>query len=606
VRPESETPDLSDARVDRPSPQPTGFDGLGLPAALLDTVRAAGFITPTPIQIQAIPALLSGRDVVGLAPTGTGKTAAFGLPILAAVDRGASGVQALVLTPTRELALQVATAIEGLAAGGVRVTAIYGGAPIGPQISALRRGSHIVVATPGRVIDHQRRGTIDLASVDTVVLDEADEMLRMGFAEEIDVILEALPPTRRTALFSATMPPAIRSMAARHLVDPIDVTVAAPTMAAASVRQQYAVVGSPERTGALVRVLSTRDGGATIVFVKTRAGCQELGAELATHGIPAAAISGDIAQAERERIIERLRDGRLRVLVATDVAARGLDVDRIDHVVNYGAPNDPESYVHRIGRTGRAGRSGEALTLITPREIGRIRTIERVTGVRMTEITPPSAADVVAHRSAALLTGAVAHLRGMDLGRHIATVTETLAREGIPAADLAAALVALAAGDYPTAAELAAAKATERPRLERADRSGTDRDRSTARIDRPDRGLGGARRNAGADSAPVYRIEVGRFHGVRPAAIVGAITGEGGMAGKDVGRIDIYDTYSTVEISADMSPVAWERISRARVSGQVLRLRRDRGLRDSDVRRAGPRRRDTDAAHRPPRGRAIR
>ena len=606
MRPESETPDLSDARVDRPSSQPTGFDGLGLPADLLATVRAAGFITPTPIQIQAIPALLSGRDVVGLAPTGTGKTAAFGLPILAAVDRGSSGVQALVLTPTRELALQVATAIEGLAAGGVRVTAIYGGAPIGPQISALRRGSHIVVGTPGRVIDHQRRGTIDLASVDTVVLDEADEMLRMGFAEEIDVILEALPPTRRTALFSATMPPAIRSMAARHLDDPIDVTVAAPTMAAASVRQQYAVVGSPERTGALVRVLSTRDGGATIVFVKTRAGCQELGAELATHGIPAAAISGDIAQAERERIIERLRDGRLRVLVATDVAARGLDVDRIDHVVNYGAPNDPESYVHRIGRTGRAGRSGEALTLITPREIGRIRTIERVTGVRMTEITPPSAADVVAHRSAALLTGAVAHLRGMDLGRHIATVTETLAREGIPAADLAAALVALAAGDYPTAAELAAAKATERPRPERADRNGTDRDRSIARIDRPDRGVGGARRSAGADSAPVYRIEVGRSHGVRPAAIVGAITGEGGMAGKDVGRIDIFDTYSTVEISADMSPVAWDRISRARVSGQVLRLRRDRGLRDSDVRRAGPRRRDTDVAHRPPRGRAIR
>ena len=428
-------------------------------------------------------------------------------------------------------------------------------------------------------------------------------MLRMGFAEEIDVILAALPVTRRTALFSATMPPAIRSMAARHLNDPIDVTVAAPTMAAALVRQQYAVVNSPERTAALVRVLSTRESGASLVFVRTRANCQELGAELAAHGIAAAAISGDIAQPERERIIERLRDGRLRVLVATDVAARGLDVDRIDHVVNYGAPNDVESYVHRIGRTGRAGRTGEALTLVTPREISRIRTIERFTGVRMTEITPPTAADVVAQRAAALLASAIDHLGSADLGRHRQAVTEILDRDGIDAPRLAAALIALAVGDYPSAAEEAASQLA----IKAATRNRPDRDRAD-RSDRPDRdradrsspwnrdGEGprtAPRRTNTTDGAPVYRIEVGRSHGVRPAAIVGAITGEGGMAGKDVGRIDIYDTYSIVEISAEVTPVAWDRISRAKVSGQSLKIRHDRAGREVDAKHTPPRRGDT-------------
>jgi ATP-dependent RNA helicase DeaD len=555
------------------------FDDLGLPAGLLAAVSSAGFVTPTPIQAAAIPALLSGRDVVGLAPTGTGKTAAFALPILAEVRPDAREVQALVLTPTRELALQVATAIERLADDGVRVAAIYGGAPIGPQVAALRRGCQIVVGTPGRIMDHQRRGTLELGAVSTVVLDEADEMLRMGFAEDIDLILTALPDTRRTALFSATMPAAIRSIAARHLDRPVDVRVEAPTMTATSVTQQYAVVPAAERTPALVRVLSTRDAGATIVFVRTRAGCQELGAELAAHGIAAAAISGDIAQAERERIIERLRDGRLGVLVATDVAARGLDVDRIDQVVNYGVPNDPESYVHRIGRTGRAGRSGLALTLVTPREIGRIRTIERVTGVRMTEVVPPSAADVVAHRSAAVLRTAIGRLRAGELDRldrHRQEVAGLLEREGVDALDLAAALLALAGGDYP--AEQAAVPARTTARMasndaaDRPDRNATRPNRRRATAD------SGARTSAdaGVRTSPVYRIDVGRSHGVRPAAIVGAITGEGGMTGKDVGRIDIYDTYSTVEIAGEVTPVAWDRISRAQVSGRPLRLRRDR------------------------------
>jgi ATP-dependent RNA helicase DeaD len=566
-----------------------GFAELGLSSHLLRAVDRSGFVTPTPIQAKAIPALLAGRDVVGLAPTGTGKTAAFGLPILDGIDPDQASVQALILTPTRELALQVADAIHGFASHGVAVTAIYGGAPIGPQIATLRRGAQVVVGTPGRIIDHQRRGTLDLGTVGTVVLDEADEMLRMGFAEEIDVILAALPATRRTALFSATMPPAIRSMAARHLDDPIDVTVAGATMAAPSVRQQYAVVPTAARTAALVRVLATRDSGATIVFVRTRAACQELGDELAAQGIAAAAISGDIAQPERERIIERLRDGRVRVLIATDVAARGLDVDRIDQVINYGVPNDPESYVHRIGRTGRAGRTGEALTLVTPREIGRIRIIERVTGVRMTEITPPSPDDVVAHRSATLLASAMTHVRSTDLERHRKAIAETVERDGGSVLDLAAALVALSAGDYLTApqAEDQRARREDRPKAQRPE------DRPSGARDQASRGAGGPRPRAGSDLAPVYRIDVGRFHGVRPAAIVGAITGEGGMTGKDVGRIDIFDTYSTVEISGDMTPRAWERISVAKVSGRPLKLRRhhhdatahSRGKFDSSLRR---------------------
>jgi ATP-dependent RNA helicase DeaD len=564
-----------------------GFDQLGLPPGLLAAVRSAGFVTPTPIQAAAIPALLRGRDVVGLAPTGTGKTAAFALPILAEVRPDDRQVQALVLTPTRELALQVATAIERLADDGVRVAAIYGGAPIGPQVGALRRGCQIVVGTPGRIIDHQGRGTLDLGAVSTVVLDEADEMLRMGFAEDIDLILTALPATRRTALFSATMPPAIRAIAARHLNHPLDVRVDAPTMAASSVTQQYAVVPAPERTPALVRVLSTRDSGATIVFVRTRAGCQELGAELAAQGIAAAAISGDIAQAERERIIERLRDGRLSVLVATDVAARGLDVDRIDHVVNVGVPNDAESYVHRIGRTGRAGRSGLALTLVTPREIGRIRTIERVTGVRMTEVVPPSAADVVAHRSAAVLRTAIGRLRAGELDRHRQEVAGLVDGEGVDALDLAAALLALAGGDYPSAQAAApvptAARSASIEAADRSIRAATRPDRRRATADP------GARTtaDAGLRTSPIYRIDVGRSHGVRPAAIVGAITGEGGMTGKDVGRIDIYDTYSTVEITGEVTPVAWDRISRAKVSGRPLRLRRDRAIHESGPARAG-------------------
>ena len=357
------------------------FDDLDLPAELRAAVNDLGYTIPSAIQAAAIPALLDGSDITGIAQTGTGKTAAFGLPLLAALDPRKRAVQALVLTPTRELAIQVADAIESMAThlDGVRVVAVYGGASYVPQLKALASGTQVVVGTPGRVIDHLERGTLKLADLRFLVLDEADEMLRMGFAEDVDRILTDAPKTRQTALFSATMPPAIRAVAATHLTDPIDIAVTRQASTVENVRQTYAVLPFPKKTDALARILEVSDADATIVFTRTKDAAETVGSELVARGISAATISGDVAQRERERIVDRLRNGLLDVLVATDVAARGLDVDRIDLVVNYDAPGEPETYVHRIGRTGRAGRAGEALTFFTPREVGKLRVIEKLT-----------------------------------------------------------------------------------------------------------------------------------------------------------------------------------------------------------------------------------
>ncbi len=557
-----------DSGLDSGPDSVVSFDDLSLPAALLRSVDDLGFRTPTAIQLAAIPALLDGRDITGVAQTGTGKTAAFGLPLLAAIDEQLPVVQALVLTPTRELAVQVAEAIASFArhTPAVTVVPIYGGASFLPQRAALRAGAQVVVGTPGRVIDHLERGTLKLSGLRFLVLDEADEMLRMGFAEDVDRILSDAPARRQTALFSATMPPAIRSIAQRHLTDPIDISVDRHTSTVDAVRQTYAVVPFRDKVDTLARVLRVAEGDATIVFVRTKEACDEVGAALIARGVSAAAINGDVPQKERERIIGRLRDGRLDVLVATDVAARGLDVDRVDLVVNFDAPGEPESYVHRIGRTGRAGRGGEALTFFTPKEIGRLRAIERATRNTLEKVVPPTAVDVADRAAARQLAAADTRARAGSLDRYRRTVAEHLAAHDVTAEELAATLLALAAGDDGTLERLSAQPHTPaafHPERDDAGRAASGRgDRS------------GRRREP---AGPRYRVAVGHAHGVRPAGIVGAITAEGGISGKDLGRIDIYDTYSTVEIAGTLSPAAFGRIAAAKVSGQSLRIQADRG-----------------------------
>ena len=596
-------PDSDFAAFEQDAAQaPFGFEDLHLPSALLRAVKNLGFTTPSEIQEQAIPPLLSGKDITGVAQTGTGKTAAFGLPLLAAIDPSLRRVQALVLTPTRELAMQVAEAIGTFAEYMPKVTVVpvYGGASFLPQKQALKMGAQVVVGTPGRIIDHLERGTLDLTGIRFLVLDEADEMLRMGFAEDVDRILVDAPKDRQTALFSATMPSAIRAVAQRHMNSPVDITVAKMAGNTVDIRQTYAVVPFREKVDALARILQVSDGDATIVFVRTKGACDEVGAELIARGVSAAAINGDVAQKERERIIERLRSGKLDVLVATDVAARGLDVDRIDLVVNFDAPGEVESYTHRIGRTGRAGRSGEALTFFTPREMSRLRLIERYTKTTLQQITPPTQADVAAHKASKVLLQAADRLAVGRLDHYRQAVATFLSQRDLTAAELAATLLALAAGDDGVVApkQSTASFASERPERGGDDsaRRGDDRSRgnrddfvnSRAESNRPDR----PRKRDAVPAGPRYRVAVGHSHGVRPAGIVGAITAEGGLTGRDLGRIDIFDTYSLVEIGGHISPAAFGRISNAKVSGQSLKIQLDTsphtGGASSGPRRSGP------------------
>lgn len=546
-------------------PRPDGLDlaDLGLPEPLLRAVRDLGFVRPTPVQEQTIPALLAGRDVIGVAQTGTGKTAAFGLPVLAGVDAGVRAVQALVLVPTRELALQVADAIAsfGRHLPSVRVVAVYGGAPFLPQRRAIAAGAQVVVGTPGRLIDHLDRGSLALGDVRTFVLDEADEMLRMGFAEDVDRVLSAAPAERQMALFSATMPAGIVAVAERHLRAPVRVAVARQATTAEGVRQSFAVVPHRHKVEALTRVLATTDAEATLVFTRTRAGAEDAGAALAARGIPAATLSGDVAQKDRERIVERLRAGAIDVVVATDVAARGLDVDRIGLVVNLDVPTEPESYVHRIGRTGRAGRAGSALTFITPAERGRLRAIERTIRATLAETTIPTGEQVAAHRVERLLADAAGQDPAALFGRAVA---EHCARTGTDPAALAAALLAAAAGPVP---EDIAPTPLQQARGVRADDGRVGFTAEPRR--RASRAVAGTR----------YRLAVGHTHGARPEHIVGAITKEGGLRGADLGKIDIFASFSLIEIAGDLTPETVRRIGGARVAGRPLRISVDRGPR---------------------------
>ena len=576
------------------------FAGLGLPVDLLRAVTDMGYVTPTDIQREAIPVLLAGRDVVGVAQTGTGKTAAFGLPLLDAVDAREPVVQALVLAPTRELALQSADAIADMAhrSRGLDVVAVYGGAPYGPQIGALRDGAQVVVGTPGRIIDLIDKGALVLDDVAYFVLDEADEMLRMGFAEDVETIAASLPEERRTSLFSATMPPAIQRVARQHLNDPVRIEVSPQASTVDTVHQTYAVVPFRHKIGAVSRVLAVTDAQAAIVFVRTKSTAEDVAIELAGRGIQAAAISGDVPQRERERLVERLRAGTLDVLVATDVAARGLDVDRIGLVVNFDVPREAEAYVHRIGRTGRAGRHGEAVTFLTPKEKRKLRQIERLTGTRLEEITLPSPADVSSHRAGKLLERAAArHERGR-LAMYTELVSAKAAELDIDETALAATLLALAVGDEgPRRREGGEERGRreDRPRSrgrreenldaegdfvsasfeggrDREDRGGRRRDRFEGK---PGASRGGRRHEEGTGT--VYRVEVGRRDHVQPGAIVGALANEGGIAGSDIGRIDILQSFSLVEIHTPLSPEQLKTMGRATFSGRELRIRLDEG-----------------------------
>ena len=553
------------------------FADLDLPAPLREAVLGLGFTTPTAIQAEAIPALLAGRDITGVAQTGTGKTAAFGLPLLAAVDPELREVQAIVLAPTRELAMQVAEALESFASKmpGLEVVPVYGGSPYLPQQRALRGGAQVVVGTPGRVIDHLDRGSLKLDAVRFLALDEADEMLRMGFVDDVDRIASATPASKQVALFSATMPPAIRRVAAQHLTDPVEITVARQSSTVSSVRQTYAVVPFRHKAGALARVLAVSDADAAIVFVRTRSAAEDVAVSLVERGVAAAYISGDVAQGDREKIVERVRSGAINVLVATDVAARGLDIDRIGLVVNFDVPGEPEAYVHRIGRTGRAGRTGEALTFVTPNENGKLRAIERTTRQQLEQIQIPSPADVSAHRVAALLARVPARreLGRLDLYR-TAAAEFLAAHPDVDASDLVAVLAALAVGD-----EGPAPRPTEGDDLDDAlSRAHLAPERGGPRRDGAE---GGRPRSAARPSSggPRYRLAVGSKDGVQPGGIVGALTNEGGLTGKDLGKIDIFSTFSLVEIPAGLSPEAFDRIGRARVAGRPLRIRVDEGPR---------------------------
>ena len=587
--------DLDDHGADEEDADTVTFASLGLPEELLAAVTDMGFRVPTPIQAAAIPPLLELRDVVGIAQTGTGKTAAFGLPLLAIVDADERDVQALVLAPTRELAMQSAQAIEDFAARTARlgVVPVYGGSPYGPQIGALKRGAQVVVGTPGRVIDLIEKGALDLSNVRMLVLDEADEMLRMGFAEDVETIASSAPDDRLTALFSATMPAAIEKVAREHLKDPVKVAVSTESSTVDTLHQTYAVVPYKHKIGALSRVLATRaqhikegqeEADAAIVFVRTRADVEEVSLELSGRGFRAAGISGDVAQTERERMVERLKNGSLDVLVATDVAARGLDVERISLVVNFDVPREPEAYVHRIGRTGRAGREGRALTFFTPREHGRLRRIEKLTGTEMEEVEIPSPAAVSEFRASRLLEGLSARIERGRLDMYKRLLADL--GDEISVEDIAAALMATAVGDEGPA-----------PRREK-DRRGNGKIRREEQLDesgefvgatfeagrdkdRPLKGgANGARRRGGRPapgSGTRYRIEVGKKDRVKPGSIVGAIAGEGGIDGRDIGNIEIYPTFSLVDITADLSGEQLSRISKGYVSGRQLRIRVDEG-----------------------------
>ena len=568
------------------------FSELGLDARVLASLADLGYEKPSPIQAATIPLLLEGRDVVGLAQTGTGKTAAFALPALsrmaelADLNGPANTPQILVLAPTRELALQVAEAFTSYAKylPDFTVLPVYGGSPYGPQLAGLRRGAQVVVGTPGRVIDHINKGSLDLSNLQYMVLDEADEMLRMGFAEEVDKILEATPEEKQVALFSATMPRTIRRIASEYLRNPQEVAVKSKQTTGANITQRYLQVMGAHKLDAMTRILESEEFDGVIAFVRTKMATEDLTDKLKARGFTAAAINGDIPQQQRERTVENLRAGKIDILVATDVAARGLDVERISHVINYDIPHDTESYVHRIGRTGRAGRKGDAILFMTPREKYLLRAIEKATRQSVTQMQLPSL-DSVNNRRIQKFTDRIdATITGQDLTTFREIVEGFAAQhEDLDHLEIAAALAMMAQGGRPLLMTEPVIPPAKKARMER------DRDRG----ERGERGERGPRRGkTAAEGNAMYRIAVGRRNRVQPGSIVGALANEGGFNSSEIGGIEIRSDHTLVELPAELSKDQWRALSKTRIGGEPINLELDSGRkprRDDDFERGGDR-----------------
>ncbi len=571
----------------------TTFADFGLIDAVLAAVNDVGYETPTPIQIPTIPHLLAGRDVVGQAQTGTGKTAAFALPLLSRLDLKLMEPQVLVLTPTRELAIQVAEAFQSYASHlkGFHVLPVYGGQDYAVQLRQLKRGVHVIVGTPGRLMDHMRRGTLKLSSLKTVVLDEADEMLRMGFIEDVEWILGQTPQQRQVALFSATMPAVIRRIAKQHLRDPAEITIKLRTTTAETIHQRYWVVTGVHKLDALTRLLETEPFDAVLVFVRTRIAAVELADRLQARGYATSALNGDMPQKQREQTIARLKASKLDILVATDVAARGLDVERISHVINFDIPNDTEAYVHRIGRTGRAGRSGEAILFVAPRERHLLRAIERATRQEIEPMELPSA-DTVNDKRIAKFTQRITDTLGtQDLAFFRDIIVRYQQQHDADPIDVAAALAQIAQGDKPLLIK-DVITLDKRPRdTERSSSGRPDTKGRRDTKDRPERDRKTPRAPS-VEFAPgtgkeLYRVEVGRSHGVQPGNLVGAIANEAGIASSNIGRIEIYDAHSTIELPEGMPKDVFMLLKKVWVSGRALDISRAGGAPTKPARKPG-------------------
>jgi ATP-dependent RNA helicase DeaD len=567
-------------------PTPT-FEQLGLNSNLLKAIKTIGYETPSPIQAQAIPVMLAGRDILGQAQTGTGKTGAFALPILQMVDPKQNSPQVLVLAPTRELAIQVAEAFQSYAQDikGFHVLPIYGGQGYEQQIRALKRGVHIIVGTPGRVMDHMRKGTLNLDNLKHLVLDEADEMLRMGFIDDVEWVLERTPKNRQIALFSATMPKEIARVANTYLQNPAHVKIEVTTATAISIRQRFWPVGSISKMDALTRILEAEPFDAVITFVRTKTATIELAEKLEARGYSAAALNGDISQNIRERTIERLKTGKIDILVATDVAARGLDVDRISHVINYDIPYDTEAYVHRIGRTGRAGRQGDAILFVARREMRMLRSIENATGKDIEQMKLPSVSDINEQRQQRFKEQILAVVSEGDLGIYSKLLNELQRETPNDPLVLAAALAKMVHGDQPLFLEDRPDHAPrefndreDRSREERSsrdDRSSRD-NRSSPRDTTSVRERDGKskRRNEelGSVAMESYRIEVGRVDGVKPGNIVGALANEADISSQYIHNIRISEDYSTVDLPAGMPEALLKKLRAVWVCQKQLQI----------------------------------
>ena len=556
----------------------TQFSDFSLKATLLSALKEIGYEQPSPIQAQAIPSLLNGHDVLGMAQTGTGKTAAFALPVLNAIDLKNRHTQALVLTPTRELAIQVAEAFQKYAHNlkDFHVLPIYGGQSMVSQLRALERGVHIVVGTPGRVMDHLRRKSLDLDGITHVVLDEADEMLRMGFIDDVEWILDHAPTERQTALFSATMPKQIQKVAQTYLNNPVTIQIESKTTTVTNIDQQGWIVKGVNKLDALTRILEIEEYDGVIIFVRTKTATVELAEKLEARGHATSALNGDMNQALRERTVERLKNGKLNIVVATDVAARGIDVPRISHVIHYDIPYDTEAYVHRIGRTGRAGRSGKAILFVAPREQRMLQSIERATRQPITMMQLPSKEQITHHRINTFKQSIIEVLNTENLDFFSTLVLELCKEQQILPEDAAKALAFIAQKGNPLLIERKESFDDEPKRGERSERS-----ERAPRGERPERGERkerGERREFSSDAnMTTYRIEVGREHGAMPKDIVGAIANEVQLNREQIGHIRLFELFSTVELPSDLPKELLAHLKKVRVKSQRLDISVDTG-----------------------------